>query len=328
LSDYAETIEAMITKTMPYRRAEIHKIKEEFPNIKLSKIRHDLKIDEADIKTIEDVIDSYERYVENLGTFCIRLGYSQIDEATRGIALGEIIGFVARTAVGKTLFALNVIRNVIRIHKIPIMFFSLEQETPQCFERLAALTFNQKPVVIEQSFANHTYHDLAKKIIASYNKLLIVDKNSLGFNQLSELVARAEEEILEEKIPFVVIDYLGYMRSSGKDSYERTSKLAKEVKAFAKECKVAVLVLHQLSREALSGGEPVSLRMCRDSGVFEESCDYLLGAWRPELAEKASEEERVLTHGLIKVSILKNRCGGNKLVELWLNSSSLRIEER
>ncbi|MEW6188849.1 MAG: DnaB-like helicase C-terminal domain-containing protein [Actinomycetota bacterium] len=132
---------------------------------------------------------------------------------------------------------------------------------------------------------------------------------------------------MREKISFVVVDYLGYMSGSGKDCYERVSGLSKDIKAFAKECKVAVLVLHQLSREALSGGEPVSLRMCRDSGVFEESCDYLLGAWRPELSEKATEEERFLNQGLIKVAILKNRCGGNKTIDFWLNSENLRIEE-
>ncbi len=133
----------------------------------------------------------------------------------------------------------------------------------------------------------------------------------------------------QEDVGIVVIDYLGLVDSYGRESsYERVSRLSREMKAFAKDQQVGLIVLQQLSREARSGGEPVSLRMCRDSGVFEESCDYLLGAWRPELSETATIEEKISNRGLIKVAILKNRCGGNRIVDLWLNSDNLRIEEQ
>ncbi|MEW6188850.1 MAG: DnaB-like helicase C-terminal domain-containing protein [Actinomycetota bacterium] len=154
MDDYQATIETLLERSLPFRRAEIPKIREEFPNIKLSQIKRDLKIDEADIKTITDVVDSYELFTEDLTKFRITLGYKEIDQTIRGIAPGEILGFVARTAVGKTLFALNCIRNVTENHKVPIMFFSLEQESPQVFERLAAITCNRKPVSIEKCSRN------------------------------------------------------------------------------------------------------------------------------------------------------------------------------
>jgi len=67
--------------------------------------------------------------------------------------------------------------------------------------------------------------------------------------------------------------------------------------------------------------------MARDSGAIEEAADYVLGLWRPELAEGLTKEERRARRGQFVIRILKNRSGpAPKTVTLHFDPTSLRIE--
>src|SRR5207249_1985539 len=64
----------------------------------------------------------------------------------------------------------------------------------------------------------------------------------------------------------------------------------------------------------------------RDSGAIEEAADYLLGIWRPELAENLQREEREKVRGQFKVRVLKNRSGpAPKTLTLHFDTTTLRI---
>ena len=119
----------------------------------------------------------------------------------------------------------------------------------------------------------------------------------------------------------------GRAGAPGGSLYEQTSRTARELKTFAKRHQVALVVLCQVDREGGNGGVPVTLRMARDSGVVEESADYLLGLWRPELAEGLSKTERLAFRGQFVIRVLKNRSGpAPKTVTLHFDPTSLRIE--
>ena len=101
-----------------------------------------------------------------------------------------------------------------------------------------------------------------------------------------------------------------------------------ELKSFAKRHQVAlVVVLCQVDREGGNGGEPIRLKMARDSGAIQEAADYLLGLWRPAMNDKLSRGERLAHKGQFVVRVLKNRSGpAPKTVTLHFDTTSLRIE--
>jgi replicative DNA helicase len=126
----------------------------------------------------------------------------------------------------------------------------------------------------------------------------------------------------------LLADYFGLLNLSGGDAYERASRAAIGLKQLAKQEKLAIIVASQLSRAGGNGSEPVALEMLRDSGVVEESADFILGAWRPEKQRDISPEDYFAAKDVLRVAILKNRKGGEgRDVDLKFQTDSRRLYE-
>jgi len=127
----------------------------------------------------------------------------------------------------------------------------------------------------------------------------------------------------------VIVDYLGLIghRRPG-STYEQVSLVARELKNFAKKHRVALVVLCQVDREGGTGGEPITLKMGRDSGAIEEAADYVLGIWRPELRDGIDKKERAALRGEFKVRVLKNRSGAaHRTITLHFEATTLLISQ-
>src|SRR5207237_1880706 len=110
--------------------------------------------------------------------------------------------------------------------------------------------------------------------------------------------------------------------------YDRASQVGVGLKEIAKSAGVALVVATQLSREGGDGSEPVSLTMLRDSGVLEESADFVLGAWQPGRKRDLSPPEALNLKDVMRVALLKNRKGqrGNP-IDLRFRTDSRRLYE-
>ena len=125
----------------------------------------------------------------------------------------------------------------------------------------------------------------------------------------------------------VVIDYLGYLDTVQKklSIVERVSELARGAKQLAKELNAVVLLLAQTSRTAGDGSEEVTVLDARDSGAIEDSADFLLGAWRPEMKGKIKPEEYAELRGRLWIRILKARRGLLDKFLLRFDGKTLRV---
>jgi DNA primase len=283
----------------------------------------------AKLKRVEVLIENYNRQVTENIKSRVYIGYPSLDAKLKGIRPGEVLQYIARSGVGKTTFLLNIIKNITLNQKVPIVFFSLEMQGEAIFERLAGIKLGKTAEEIEKSFLSGLNAELITDMIRAFEKyLVLVDEGGLTLDQMEELVKLAATHIFHNPVRVVMIDYLGYIKRTGKgSSYDQVSELAKSIKEFAKRLNCVVICLHQTSREGESGGKPVSLRMARDSGVVEESADYLLGGWRPELEEGLTDLERMERKGQYMIGILKNRRGPQGTVELKFDTSTLTIRE-
>jgi len=291
---------------------------------------HEADTETSPFRRMSDIADEYLLRLAQ-PHHRIQLGYAALDDVLRGLTPGEVLTLLARPGVGKTAFALNLMSRMSAEGQLPTLFFSLEQQAVEVFERLASMflgwpgreiedrTRDEDPLVLSQ----------LREVVQRWHHCVIVEK-PCTLEQLDALIEAARAAPLwSEPLRLVVIDYLGMvgLGRPGPSLYEQTSRIARALKNLAKRHRVALVVACQVDREGGTGGEPISLKMARDSGVIEEAADYLLGLWRPALNDKLPREERLAKKNQLVVRVLKNRSGpAPKTVTLHFDATSLRIE--
>lgn len=247
------------------------------------------------------VREAYDRWLDvegNPDLQGLRIGMSVIDNAiTPGLLPGQVMITLAKTGVGKTISMLNMFHNILEEDDdASILFLSLEQTRNEWFERAQRIY--------------RFYHPWAdpKEVLAFYeNRFLLTDKNRVTEDDLVSCVEQFEYET-GRRPKVLAVDYLGYWARAYKgEAYERTSAAIMAMKAIAKEFEFPVITPHQVSRMG-EAGEEISLNAARDSGVVEETGDFLVALWNADQKIGTKQEER---HGHVKAKILKSRHGGS-----------------
>lgn len=223
----------------------------------------------------------------------LRTGYVGFDETIEpGLRPGQVMVVLAKTGTGKTVFLCNLAYNM---RQRPTLFISLEQTKEEVYERLRRVTLFYEPRLSEAEIAERL------------SKLFICDVNRVSEKEFAELVEEFEIEV-GVKPDVVLVDYLGYYAKGfkGGSAYERVSDAAMQLKAEAKKHRLVVIAPHQVNR-SVRPGEPISIDDARDSGVIEETSDFLVSIWR---ADEASQDQMTEPSGKLRLSILKSRHGG------------------
>lgn len=254
---------------------------------------------------IDDAELKYRNYTNDLKTRLIKINFPGIGEAMRGIAPGEVCTVLARSGVGKTATLMNILLRVGLSNKSPQMFFTMEQPIPQIYERMAQIAIGIKGRTIEDAYCDKTTEReiIKEKTKALFGHVWLVEKCGLNVEEIRDVVLQAQSNRIGEKVNLVAIDYLNLIGGKG-ESYERVSGIIKRVKEISKELDVAIIILAQVNRTGGDGSQEVEMDMARDSGAVEESSDFIMGLWRPDIKEKVGETEEVM-----RVKLLKNKKG-------------------
>jgi len=265
-------------------------------------------LDNSVVLTFDELILEYEKYTRSLKDRLCKLDIPVIGQLMRGIAPGEVLAILARSGVGKTATILNLMMRIgVSNPTMPQLFFTLEQPAPQIFERMAQISCKLKGIEVENIYSDNEpalrkeVENLTRRF---FQNVLIVDKDFLTPADMTSIFRIAENKI-GKKIGLMVVDYMGRMKGSGKNSYENLSQNAQEIKHMAKELDVAVIGVAQVGREKGGDGSiPLDMDSARDSGQVEEAADFVLGMWRPNLKKNAEKDEDELV-----IKLLKNRKG-------------------
>lgn len=227
----------------------------------------------------------------------LKTGFPEIDDAIRpGLLPAQVMIVLAKTGVGKTIMTLNMFyRMAILDPDLKLLFISLEQTRGEWFERARRIYRFYNLQATDQDALNFWRE-----------RIMIVDKNRLTEEELIGSIDQFEME-QGEKPGLVAVDYLGYWARAYKgEAYERTSAAVMALKAVAKDKRVPILTPHQVSRMADFGDEP-DAGASRDSGVVEETADFLLALWSPDQRKGRQKHERT---GEVNLKVLKSRHGG------------------
>lgn len=246
----------------------------------------------------------------NRPTTGIRTGFSSLDKAIDpGLLTGQLLVILAKTGVGKTLVLCNLAYNM---RDINVLFVTLEMTAEEIYTRLARVYRFHHPWASDDD------------VDRAFHRLRISDANRLSESDFARLVDEYTEDV-GAKPDVVFIDYLGYYARGrrGGTSYEKTSDAVMQLKSEAKKHELGVVVPAQVNRGAKEG-KPIDSDDARDSGVIEETADFLLALWRQDDALDYAHPG--MPSWKLHLKILKSRHGNkDKTFLLQMAPMSLAI---
>jgi len=203
-----------------------------------TKASSDSVIDEKELPREIDSVITQMRLNKVAGILGFPTGYSLIDRNVGGLIRGEVIVFVARLKIGKTMYLLNIARKVARERKA--MFISMEMPIRSIIKRLVALETGTSVFTdttrLPSSFLDEAY----KKI--NLNLILVNGANLRGLDDLYSIIQFYKPEIV-----FIDGAYL-FQFDSYRSEWERAKNTIELLRKLALNLDVALAVTWQLSR--------------------------------------------------------------------------------
>src|SRR5271165_5667890 len=259
--------------------------------------------------------------------------YTLLDKLTSGLQPSDLIIIAARPSMGKTAFAMNIAENAAVLDGKTVGVFSLEMSREALLMRMLASHAQVNSKDLRQGFL--TKDDMRKLTRAtedlSRSKLYIDDSPSIS---VSEMRAKARRLKQTEGLDLLIVDYLQLMAAvpvGGKRFENRTqevSAISRGLKALAKELKVPVVALSQLSRAPESRGRDdrrPQLSDLRESGSIEQDADVVAFIFREEMYKK-KEDITPEIEGIAEIIIAKQRNGPVDTLKLAFLKNSTRFE--
>ncbi len=216
-------------------------------------------------KSVKDIIASSGESLKGAPFRCHRY----IDATHHGFRLGQVIGLVAGSGVGKTAMALNMFEGFVKNNPDYEHFFvPLEQPANEIADRWKTMCGT-----------NTTLHEKVH-VISNYN-----DDGSFRHLSLTEIkdYLLKFHEVTGKKIGCVVIDHIGALKKKGQDGENQgIIDICHEMKAFAIQTNTMLVMQSQSAREKSGIGD---LELGKDAAYgtvfFESYCDYLITIWQP-----------------------------------------------
>lgn len=270
--------------------------------------------------------DNMEKYLANKGEQVSGLAthFTELDELLTGFHEDELIIVAGRPAMGKTTFALNVVRNVITKGQKPAALFTLEMSAENIARNiLAAQSQVEGQKMRHYNFSNEDMERLGAASERLNEAPLWIDETPAI--SLSELRGKARQMSVRQGLSLIVIDYLQLMTASsvarGRSREQEVSEISRGLKALAKELHIPVVALSQLSRrpEGRQDTRPI-LSDLRESGAIEQDADVVIMLHRPEYYN--SED----SPGQAEIIVAKQRNGPTGTVNLAFIGNQLRFE--
>jgi replicative DNA helicase len=244
-----------------------------------------LTFQQAMAEAIDDANNAYKNKSSGLKTHI-----SDLDVKLGGMQPTDLIVLAGRPGMGKTALATNVAFNVAQ-NGVGVAFFSLEMSAKQLALRVLSERIEVPSSRIRVGrVSEKEIGDLVRKAGELSSLPLFTDQ--LGGATIAQVVSRARRLKRKHNIGLIVIDYLQLMQAARRreNRVQDITEITTGLKALAKELKVPVLALSQLSRETEKReNKRPQLSDLRESGSIEQDADVVLFAYREEYYVKNQE---------------------------------------
>ena len=246
-------------------------------------------------------------------------GLKGLDKMLSGLQKENLIILAARPSMGKSSLGINIAQHAAVNDKIGVALFSLEMGKESIVDRMISAQGNIDNWRI--TTGNLEPEDFEKYSIAAGElaeaPIFIDDTPGIG---VMEMRTKARRLQVEHDIGLIVVDYLQLVRGRNLESrVQEVSEISQGLKNLARELKIPVLALSQLSRavEQRGGDKRPQLSDLRDSGSIEQDADVVMFLHRPD--EDDRENYRLL--------IAKHRNGPTGEIPLFFKADRTKFYE-
>ena len=243
-------------------------------------------------------------------------GFIDLDKMLGGLQKSDLIILAARPSMGKTSFALDIIRNVAVLAKTPTAIFSLEMSKDQLVDRLLSAQSDVNLSKIRTGYLAEEDFERIGEAMGILGEAPIFIDDAAGAN-IMEVRTKSRRLQGEHGIGLIVIDYLQLMSGKNTDNrVQEVSEISRSLKILARELNVPVIALSQLSRSVEQRPDKVpQLSDLRDSGSIEQDADVVLFIYREDMY-KGKESSRP---NIAEIHVRKHRNGATGQVDLFFD---------
>jgi replicative DNA helicase len=257
-------------------------------------------------------------------------GFTQLDNLLSGFQKSDLIILAARPSVGKTSFALDIMRHAATRGKKSVGMFSLEMSKEQLVDRILCAeagvdlwkmrtgNLSDKPGSEDFPRIGHAMGTLSEA------KIFIDDTPG---NNVMQIRTKARRLKAEHGLDMIVIDYLQLMESHKKSSnnnrVQEVADMSRGLKGIARELDIPVLALSQLSR-AVEQTKPAipKLSHLRDSGSIEQDADIVMFIYRKATDRNYRPEDIPPDElNIGEIHVAKHRNGPTGQVKLFFDAT-------
>lgn len=260
-----------------------------------------------------------ELHKQGEGLRGVPTGFSDLDDTLAGLQKSNLLILAARPGIGKTSLALNIAQNVAIKYKRPVGFFSLEMSKEELVDRLLVAqadidAWKLKTGKLDEEDFTKLSNAMGELAEAT---LFIDDTPALS---ILEMRTKARRLQVEKGLDLLVVDYLQLARSRQLENrVQEVSEISQGLKNLARELKIPVLAISQLSRDVEKrGSRRPQLADLRESGAIEQDADVVMFIWRED-DEKPEE---------VVLDIAKHRNGPLNSIKLFFKGDRIKFYGR
>lgn len=248
----------------------------------------------------------------------VSTGFRDLDNVLSGLQESNLVILASRPSMGKTTLAMNIAQHASTKEKVSVGIFSLEMSKEQLVDLMLASEANVDAWRL--TTGNLTEEDFSRLSDAmgelAESSLYIDDTPGIS---IMEMRTKARRLQLEKSLDLLIVDYLQLVRSP-RDLDNRVaevSEISQSLKNLARELKIPVLALSQLSRavEIRGGNKQPQLSDLRESGAIEQDADVVMFLYREDQENKED----------IKLTVAKHRSGPLGEVDLKFKGERRRF---
>jgi len=243
-------------------------------------------------------------------------GFKDLDDTLAGMQDSNLLILAARPGIGKTALALNIAQHLAVKENIPVGFFSLEMSKEELVDRLLVAqadidAWRLKTGRLEEEDFTRLSEAMGELAEAP---LYVDDTPALS---VLEMRTKARRLLAERGVKILIADYLQLIRGRGLENrVQEVSEISQGLKNLARELKLPVLAVSQLSRAVEQRGKKrPQLADLRESGAIEQDADVVMFLWRPE-----EEDLESLT-----LEVAKHRNGPLRSINLRFRGDRIRF---
>jgi len=268
-------------------------------------------------KTLADSFDRLdELHKAGSGMRGVPTGFADLDNMLAGFQKSNLVILAARPGMGKTTLALNIAQNLAVKEERPVGMFSLEMSKEELVDRLLV---SQADIDAWRLKTGKLSEDDFTKLSEAMGqlaeaKLYIDDTPAMS---ILEMRTKARRLQVDTGVELIIVDYLQLARSRNLENrVQEVSEISQGLKNLARELKIPVLAISQLSRAVEQrGSKRPQLADLRESGSIEQDADVVMFLYRED--EEKIEE--------IFLDIAKHRNGALGRVEFYFKGDRIKF---